>query len=303
MAKLILSKLGENMYKYHAFGLNIASEIELPGILKGYDGDTDVEITLGKLNFSNSDDSPNFYVENGNVFLWWDDIGRVKISDGKEIIVEIEEDQMQIIPFLLGPVMALILHQRNFLVLHGSAVKIGDVAIAFLGHRGFGKSTTAINLYRNGYPLVADDILAIDFDDKGNPIVYPGYLHVRLSDDTYNDIKDHTDILTPIKTIAYKSFCDASNGFSSKPVKLERIYILEKGDQVGISALNSQKDLLNLIIHSTAHRIFNQKDQAKNLKQCANLINNIKISRLEVIHSFEDISKIIDVIEEDLSKN
>ena len=42
--------------------------------------------------------------------------------------------------------------------------------------------------------------LAINFDDKGFPYVYPGYPHVRLSEDSYNNIKDNTNILTPIRT-------------------------------------------------------------------------------------------------------
>lgn len=297
--------LRENkMYKYHAFGLNIASELELPGILKGTDDEPDVNISLGKIMIPTNQDSPNYYLDHSSVYLWWDDIGSVKISNGKEIIVDItNEDEIQMIPFLLGPVMALILHQRGFLVLHGSSVKINNMAIAFLGHRGFGKSTTAINLYKKGYPLVADDILAIDFDNDGNPIVYPGYLHMRLSDETYYNVKDSTQIITPIRTIADKSFCDASYGFSPKPVQLKRIYVLKKGDKIGVYSLDSQKDLLNLLIHSIAHRVFNQTEQSDNLQQCANLINNIQIRRLEIIHSYGDISKIIEVIEEDLSKN
>ena len=105
-----------------------------------------------------------------------------------------------LIPFLLGPVISVLLHQRGFLVLHGSAVKINNESIAFVGNRGMGKSTIAINLYKKGYPLVTDDIIAINFDNEGNPYIYPGYSHVRLSKDSYNHIKDNTNILTPIRT-------------------------------------------------------------------------------------------------------
>ena len=59
--------------------------------------------------------------------------------------------------------MALLLYQRGFLVLHGSSIKINNGAIAFLGYRGNGKSTTAINLYKKNYPIVTDDILSYKF--------------------------------------------------------------------------------------------------------------------------------------------
>ncbi len=290
-----------NMFNYCAFGLEISSEIELPGIIETADSVEDVRIILGKVEVPLQVEGPNYIVDGEDVYLWWEDIGQIRIHGGKQITID-AEDENQVIPFILGPVMSLLLHQRGFLVLHGSAVRIEDGAIAFLGYRGFGKSTTAINLYKRGHPLVADDILAIKFDEKGMPIVYPGYLHVRLSDDSYNNIKDSTGVLTPIRTIVGKLFCDASHGFSPEPVPLKGIYILEKGEDIAIKSVNSQKDLLDLIVHSTAHRIFREKDQANNLLQCANLINNIPVRRLEVIHSFKDLPKTIETIEEDVSR-
>lgn len=289
------------MFKYHAFGLNIESSLELPGLLEASGDEVDVKISLGELTTPLNHDGPNYYVDNGDVYLWWEDIGEVKIKAGEEITVDLWDEEEQIIPFLLGPVMALLLHQRGFLVLHGSSVKINHGAVAFLGHRTYGKSTTAINLYKKGYPLITDDILAIKFNEKGNPYVYPGYMHVRLSEDSYKDVKDNTTIITPIRTIVGKRFCDTSYRFSPEPVKLERIYILDKSDKIGISKWSNQKDLIDLIVHSVAHRIFNKQDQANNLIQCADLINKIDIRRLEIIHSYKDLPQIIEIIEEDIS--
>jgi len=205
------------MFNYKAFGLEISSQIELPGMMEG-SGKPEVKIIRGEVDpfqVSKAEvEGDNYLVNGDDVYLWWDEIGKVKISKGELVTVESDKDlessdELNIIPFLLGPVMALLLHQRGFLVLHGSAVNTGTGAVAFLGHRGNGKSTTAIHLYVDGYPLVADDILAIKFDDEGLPVVYPGYPHVRLSDEAYHHVKDHTDILTPIRTLAGKVFCDA----------------------------------------------------------------------------------------------
>lgn len=325
------------MFTYKAFGLEISSEIELPGMTPGSGnelgaGDPDVVITLGTVDSSHVTgaevEGPNYMVTGTDVYLWWDEIGKVKISRGEQVTVEpiadLEgSDELNLIPFLLGPVMALLLHQRGFLVLHGSAVNIGygkvatnkisvsSGAVAFLGHRGNGKSTTAIHLYVEGYPLVADDILAIKFDSEGLPVVYPGYPHVRLSDEAYSQVKEHTDILTPIRTLAGKVFCDASFGFSPEPVKLERIYVIEKvsGDEqdndpdklkTRISVLKSQENLIDLIRHSVANRIFQQTTQKENLIHCAQLVNNVTVKRLVLVHSFDDIQDMVRVVEEDV---
>ena len=133
------------------------------------------------------------------------------------------------------------------------------------------------------------------------PFIYPGYHHLRLSEDSYDYVKDNTNILTPIRTIAGKIFCDASHGFSPEPLKLKKIYLLEKGVQTKISTLNPQKILIDLIRHSTAKWIFNDSDQVNNLSQCANLINNVNFNRLEFTHSFKNISELINLIENDFN--
>jgi hypothetical protein len=300
------------MFNYKAFGLEISSEIELPGMTEGLDN-PDVKIIQGEVDpfqvCKAEVEGPNYLVKGEDVYLWWDEIGKAKINKGELIIVESDKDiessdELNIIPFLLGPVMALLLHQRGFLVLHGSAVNTGTGAVAFLGHRGNGKSTTAIHLYVEGYPLVADDILAIKFDDEGFPVVYPGYPHVRLSDEAYNQVKNHTDILTPIRTLARKVFCDASYQFSTEPVRLEKIYVIQKMQpeqetDTGISVLKSQENLIDLIRHSVANRIFQHTTQKENLINCAQLVNNVEVKRLDIVHSFTDIQDMVRVVEED----
>ncbi|MBF4475778.1 hypothetical protein [Methanobacterium formicicum] len=310
------------MFHYKAFGLEISSEIELPGMIEG-SGVPDVKIIQGEVDQSlvtgAEVEGPNYLVTGQDVYLWWDEIGKVRISKGELVTVEPASDlesadELNLIPFILGPVMALMLHQRGFLVLHGSAVNLShDIvqsngfpsAVAFIGHRGNGKSTTAIHLYVEGYPLVADDILAIKFSEDGKPVVFPGYPHVRLSDEAYHQVKRHTDILTPIRTLAGKVFCDASHEFSLEPVNLERIYVIEKvqpddGIKTGIYVLKSQETLIDLIRHSVANRIFQHTTQKDNLINCSQLVNNVKIKRLEVVHSFDDIHDLVSAIEADL---
>lgn len=296
------------MLHYRAFGLNISSEVELPGMIEiDHNSEFQVKISLNEVNIPEYDiDSPNYLVDGKNVYLWWDRIGKVKVSDGNQIIIDTSSNfdytnETSIIPFLLGPVMSILLYQRGLLVLHGSSIKVNNGAIAFLGYRGLGKSTTAINLYKKGYPLITDDILAVNFNREGLPIIYPGYPHVRLSDDSFDNIKGATNILTPIRTYAGKVFCDASKGFSPEPVELKRIYIMEKGEKTNISSFKSQEGVVNLIRYSTANRVMqDHNDQANNLIQCANLINNTIISRLEIVHSFKDLPDMVKLIENDL---
>lgn len=80
---------------------------------------------------------------------------------------------------LLGAGLGLLLHQRGTLVLHASAVVLEGGAVAVAGPKGAGKSTLCAALARRGYPLLADDVVAVT-DRGGAPYVEPGVPQVRL---------------------------------------------------------------------------------------------------------------------------
>lgn len=78
-----------------------------------------------------------------------------------------------------GMVLTLHLLLRGQLVLHASAVRDGDAAIAFVGASGMGKSTLATALCREGCTLLADDVLRVERHESGMR-VYPGSVETRL---------------------------------------------------------------------------------------------------------------------------
>ena len=96
---------------------------------------TDIKIIKEKVYPPNNrfkmTDLPNYLIENKDVYLWWEDVGKVKISNGNIITVDTEYNNNLIISFLLGPVMSILLHQRGLLVLHGSSVNINDSSHCF----------------------------------------------------------------------------------------------------------------------------------------------------------------------------
>ncbi|HEX2779598.1 MAG TPA: hypothetical protein VHM30_08875 [Gemmatimonadaceae bacterium] len=79
---------------------------------------------------------------------------------------------------VLGPALALALELAGLFCLHGSAVRLGDTAMAFVGPKHHGKSTLATALTAAGARLIGDDLVAIS---PGPPaIVRPGVASVRL---------------------------------------------------------------------------------------------------------------------------
>ena len=79
----------DHMFTYKAFGLELSSEIELPGMIQG-SGNPDVKILLSEVDPTLVSDAEvegsNYLVKGQDVYLWWDDIGKVKISEGNRLL-------------------------------------------------------------------------------------------------------------------------------------------------------------------------------------------------------------------------
>ena len=61
-----------------------------------------------------------------------------------------------------GTLLSFLLALRGEPVLHGSAVQVGEHALAFVGSSGMGKSTMATLLCASGARLITDDVLRLD---------------------------------------------------------------------------------------------------------------------------------------------
>lgn len=94
---------------------------------------------------------------------------------------EFGADDIAVRLYLFGSVMGALLHLRGVLPLHGSAVSLPDGrgAAIFTGTSSAGKSSLAAALSRRGYPLMADDIAAVDTLD-GRCVIYPGLARSKL---------------------------------------------------------------------------------------------------------------------------
>ncbi len=175
------------MYSYTAYGLNICSAVLLPELQVSTHQIADVVIKFGKVDLSLPEPEPAwdyFHLDGDLAYLYWKVVGKFLVKSGHEIIIEPlpdVEEQVLRLP-LLGAVLAMLLHQRQYLVLHASAMAIGDSAAVFLGQKGQGKSTMAATLYGRGHKQMTDDAAAINIDSGSDacPILLPGFPQIKL---------------------------------------------------------------------------------------------------------------------------
>lgn len=294
------------MFKYKAFDLNIHSEIFLPELAASKSNKPDLMILKGNFDeFSGESvvEGENFRITEDSIYRFWDEIGKFKVKDGNEIIIEPAEDVNEVVlrSFILGTVMATLLYQRGLIVIHSSSVNVNGNVIAFLGNKGYGKSTTAMTFYMEGYPVIADDYIAVD-PENDIPFVYPGFPSLRLS------YKSRSHGNFSLKRVHYKEHeidkihVPAGSDFSLKEVPLKKLYVLKRGENLEISDFKPQEALMKLVENTFGIQRFKKSDFVDNLNQCASLLKLVDISLLEIPESLDEMHKVVELVKRDINK-
>jgi hypothetical protein len=182
------------VYSYRVSGLAVASEVNLPGLIPGDPARTaDVTIRRASVPMALADAEaigPTWQRDANRFLLRIPHIARFLLEDGRSILFEEEQDAepRDVAVFLSGSVFGILLHQRNHIVLHASAVLVGGKAVLFCGMSGAGKSTLAAALGEHGHPLIADDQCAIEIGEDGVPRIQADGRQLRLWEKSINEL-------------------------------------------------------------------------------------------------------------------
>jgi hypothetical protein len=121
-------------------------------------------------------------LSNGSMYLRWTETFEFLVSaDGRRILYRPLEHATResLSVYLLGQVLSFSLLAFGIESLHSTAVVIDGAAVAFLGDCGYGKSTLAAALLTRGYPVLTDDVMAIE-ERTDHWTVHPGMPRLKL---------------------------------------------------------------------------------------------------------------------------
>ena len=245
----------------------------------------------------------DFKISNDGVVLHWNDAADFLIRNGREIIIDpapgVDERILRLI--LLGPVFAILLHQRGILALHAAAVEIDGGAVVLMGPQGCGKSTLAATLYKRGHGILADDVTAIQFNGDNGPISLAWISTAEALAGSCPSLGENPEELPRLEPGFEKRAYAINHRFAQKPLPLKRIYVLSESDHEGIYPLNPQEAMIQLIGNTYRASVVKWIRAEKHFLDCASLINMIRIKRLNRSLSLSSLPDVARRVEEDLA--
>ena len=296
---------------YVVYGLRLAANRALPGLSGRHDSKVpDVRIWLKDLStlpsafpesievFHTSSNvmaggQPNLRVglfPGGEQFaFFYGDGSRFAVGrSGREVWADWPENYSleDACTYLLGPVMGFVLRLRGTVCLHASSVAINHRAIALVGLPGAGKSTAAAAFACAGFPVLSDDIVALD-DHGPEFLVPPGYPRVNLWPDAGRRLFGSEDALpriTPTWDKRYMPLGQNGYAFAATPFPLGAIYVLDRRDETLsapiIEEVSRQEAFMALAANTYVNYLLDQDMRRTEFDVLGRLVSSTPVRRV-----------------------
>jgi len=219
-------------HQHLAFGLRVRSSLPLPELLPAVStAQSDVEVVYGEV----PAELPGALARGvryqsapGALRLQVDGVANYLVRDGRRITIArdpaADDDDVRV--FLLGSVFGALLHQRQDLVLHGSAIEWAGEAVVFLGHSGVGKSTLAAAFRKKGHAVLTDDLCVVRPGPDGRMLAYPGFPQTKLWLDSLKQLDVSAEGLRRIRNKLEKRAVPLGGDFVGTPLPVKKLYLL-----------------------------------------------------------------------------
>lgn len=213
-----------------------------------------------------------------------------------------------VVDFLLGPVLGVVLRLRGVICLHASAVAFEGKAIAFMGVPGAGKSTTAALFARRGHAVLSDDIAALLERDRSF-CVLPAFPYLNLWPEMVQLLTGEGKPVTETPAVdKFRVPLESSDSrFKREALPLAAIYILANRSADShapfIEILPPQAALMNLVANTYGNTILDSTMRAQEFRVLGQIAESLPIRSLVAREDTAQLARLYDLVCEDLARN
>lgn len=298
------------MPRYRLYDLIIDSELALPEAPELPDdadaAPADVRIHWAEVPANGIDAPPQGpFCQIGSEVFWLDvpGIARYQVSHGRDIAIEGSpgRDAKSIRVFLLGSVFAALLLQRGCLVLHGNAIAINGQSLVCVGHSGSGKSTLAAAFQKRGYPVLADDVVALDAHSR----VMPGLARIKLWHDAARKMDIDLQGLQRLRPGLEKFSYPVPQAADLTPLPVRWLYVLSADEETFSLTPFTGMARFNPLRSNTYRLRFMEAMALRNdhLKQVARLAGRVHMAQIGRPRSGFRVQELVDFILADIAEH
>jgi len=200
-------------------------------------------------------------------------------------------------------IVPLIGNHEGGLFLHGSAVTIGDRAVAFLGLSRTGKTTMAGAMARAGHPFLTEDVIELTVDG-GDYLLQPKRSQLRLFGDSAAHLMGE-DFRADDPDEKYTVSGSDILPFRDRPCPLARVYLLgnDPSAPLAITPLAPPLALTQLLQHSFVLDVEDKQRLRSHFGRLGELSEKIAVRGLDYPRQYSELPAVIEAIVTDLENN
>jgi len=213
-----------------------------------------------------------------------------------------------VVDFLLGPVLGVVLRLRGVVCLHASAVAFEGKAIAFMGVPGAGKSTTAALFARRGHAVLSDDIAALVERDRSF-CVLPAFPYLNLWPEMMQMLTGARGPVSESPAVdKLRVPLESSDPkFQREALPLAAIYVLAERSADSrapfIEILPPQAALMTLVANTYGNTILDSTMRAHEFRVLGQIAESLPIRSLVARDGAAQLARLYDLVCEDRARS
>jgi hypothetical protein len=290
--------------RYQAFGVVFESDVEFPEH-RPTDAPASVIVERGTAPETLDNPEliyPNFVATRDEFLFTWKDLGRFYARGGERVTLDLvpDADLSAVRVFLFGIVFRALLHQRDLLVFHAGAFRIGESAALIVGNSGAGKSTTMGAALRRGYRIFTDDLCAVDA--RETPRAIPGYGYIKLWQNTMTLLGISSEGLERVRPEFEKFRLPLGDRLADEPLPISRIYLMtpELREDLTLAPVRGADKLRIFLAHTFNSNEIQRLGGAENhFRRLTAIANGAEMREIKRPASKNSLAELFDAIERD----
>ena len=218
-------------YYYSRLWLVLASDLACPELLQVEPAAPDIVFRLGEVpesleNPANS--GARWQTAPGIYLLNLVRVARFLVRDGREISIQPRPgvERIGFARFCSVPASPSCFTSAPSLLFIAAASTPKSGAVLFSGNSGMGKSTLVSAFLERGYKILADDMLALTFNEQGRVMALPDFPQVKLWADLARALGRSTEGLRRVTPEVERFVAPEVERFDPTPTPLRAIYFL-----------------------------------------------------------------------------